>query len=163
TTETAWRAHLLFPAAGWAEKDGTFVNSERRFGLVKRVVRAPGSALADFLIFKMIAEEWGCGDMFRDWSTPEAPFQILNRLSGGRPCAITGIDDSETIDRHGGVQWPCTTRTVGMGGDRRLFADGRFFHPDGRARLVWDDPRPPAEAVSARYPLVLLTGRGSSS
>jgi assimilatory nitrate reductase catalytic subunit len=48
TTETAQRADLVLPAAGWGEKEGTFINSERRIGLVKKVKRAPGQALADF-------------------------------------------------------------------------------------------------------------------
>ncbi len=49
------------------------------------VCKAPGQALADFHIFKLIAEAWGCGDLFRDWTSPEAVFQILKRLSRGRP------------------------------------------------------------------------------
>src|SRR5262249_1683708 len=48
TTETAQLAHLQLPAAGWGEKEGTFINSERRVGLVKRVSPSPGVALADF-------------------------------------------------------------------------------------------------------------------
>src|SRR5207247_3902766 len=71
TTETAQLADLLLPAAGWGEKDGTFINSERRIGLAKRVARAPGQALADFSIFQLIAESWGCGEMLRRWSSPE--------------------------------------------------------------------------------------------
>ena len=42
TTETAQLAHLVLPAAGWGEKEGTFINSERRIGLIKKVARAPG-------------------------------------------------------------------------------------------------------------------------
>src|SRR5437868_7136700 len=84
STETAERAHLVLPAAGWGEKDGTFINSERRIGLIRKVARAPGQALADFHIFKLLAEAWGCGDLFTEWSSPEAVFQILKRLSKGR-------------------------------------------------------------------------------
>ena len=57
-------ADMVLPAAGWGEKEGTFINSERRIGVVKRVARAPGQALADFHIFRLVAEAWGCGDMF---------------------------------------------------------------------------------------------------
>ena len=64
------QAHLVLPAAGWGEKEGTFINSERRFGLLKKVARAPGQALADFYIFKLVAEAWGCGDMFRALDEP---------------------------------------------------------------------------------------------
>ncbi|MBC8009844.1 MAG: molybdopterin-dependent oxidoreductase, partial [Burkholderiales bacterium] len=53
TTETALIADLVLPAAGWGEKDGVFINSERRLGLTRKVARAPGQALADFSIFKL--------------------------------------------------------------------------------------------------------------
>ena len=43
----------MLPAAGWGEKEGTFINSERRIGLIKKVARAPGQALADFYIFQL--------------------------------------------------------------------------------------------------------------
>ena len=76
-------ADLLLPAAGWGEKEGTFINSERRFGLIKKVRRAPGQALSDFHIFKLVAHAYGCGEMFDEWESPEAAFQILKRLSAG--------------------------------------------------------------------------------
>ncbi len=164
STETAQRADLVLPAAGWGEKEGTFINSERRYGLVKRVARAPGEALDDFSIFKLIADAWGCGELFEEWESPQAVFQILKRLSAGQPCDITGIVDYRMIEEHGGIQWPFPAGSEAMGnGERRLFEDGRFYHPDGRARFVFEDPRPVFEAPSRRHPLVLLTGRGSSS
>ncbi|HEX7132273.1 MAG TPA: molybdopterin oxidoreductase family protein, partial [Iamia sp.] len=167
TTETAQLADVVLPAAGWGEKDGTFINSERRFGLVQRVVSAPGQALADFWIFKAVAEAWGCGDLFRRWTDPEATFALLQELSAGRPCDITGVDGYEHVAT-GAVQWPLPATSASSAGEpvaveRRLFADGRFFTPDGRARFVVDDPVPPLEQPSTRHPLVLLTGRGSAS
>ncbi len=163
STDTAALAHLVLPAAGWGEKEGTFINSERRFGVLKKVARAPGQALADFHIFRLLAEEWGCGAMFRRWSSPEAVFQILKALSAGRPCDFTGIADYEAIDRAGGIQWPLPSGAPLEASERRLFADGAFFHADGKARLVFEAPRPLPEATSPEYPLTLLTGRGSSS
>ena len=175
TTETAQLADVVLPAAGWGEKEGTFINSERRYGRIRKVVRAPGQALADFSIFKLVADAWGCGDLFEEWSSPEAVFRILQRLSAGRPCDITGIQGYQELEASGGVQWPYPAAPVAGGGhpnpaarserhrETRLFEDGRFFHPDGRARFVWDDPRPVAEPTSDEYPFVLLTGRGSSS
>jgi anaerobic selenocysteine-containing dehydrogenase len=163
TTETAQRANLVLPAAGWGEKEGTFINSERRIGLVKRVSQAPGKALADFAIFRLIAEAWGCGELFEEWRSPEEVFQILKRLSAGRPCDITGIDDYLMLDDRGGVQWPAPKGAVPDEQERRLFEDGRFFHPDGRARLHYEEPRRARESIGPRFPLVLLTGRGSSS
>jgi assimilatory nitrate reductase catalytic subunit len=162
--ETARFAHLVLPAAGWGEKDGTFINSERRIGLVKRVARAPGQALADFFIFKLVAEAWGAGELFRRWTSPEATFQILKQLSRGRPCDISGIEGYSTLERLGGVQWPWPESAAGDPEcERRLFEDGRFFHEDGKARFLFEAPRPVPEVACRRYPLTLLTGRGSSS
>jgi assimilatory nitrate reductase catalytic subunit len=165
TTETARQAHLVLPAAGWGEKEGTFINSERRYGVVKRVARAPGQALADFSIFKLIAEAWGCAELLAEWTDPEAVFQILKRLSAGRPCDITGISDYRMIEDHGGIQWPFSQSTGSSPPERerRLFEDGRFFHPDGRARFCFSEPTPVGEPTTTQYPFVLLTGRGSSS
>ena len=164
TTETAELADLMLPAAGWGEKEGTFINSERRIGLTKKVARAPGQALADFHIFQLVAEAWGVGELFSRWSSPEAVFQIMKECSRGQPCDITGIVDYDMIDRHRrGAVAAARGRRLPDQGERRLFEDGRFFFPDGRARLVVDEPRPVPEALSRDYPLVLLTGRGSSS
>lgn len=162
TTETAQRADLVLPAAGWGEKEGTFINSERRFGLLKRVARAPGQALSDFNIFKLVAQYWGCGEMFRAWSSPEAVFQIMKKLSREQPCDITGIEDYRMLDEHGGVQWPLRQGEEPIP-QRRLFEDGRFFHPDERARFIFDQPREVPEPTDAEYPFTLLTGRGSSA
>jgi ferredoxin-nitrate reductase len=164
TTETAQSADLVLPAAGWGEKTGVFINSERRFGLVKKVARAPGQALSDFAIFKLIAQYWGCGDLFARWTSPEAAFRIMQELSRGQPCDFSGIRDYAHIEACGGIQWPFTaTGADPPGSERRLFADGKFFTADGRARFVFDEPRALPEAPDAEYPFLLLTGRGSSA
>jgi assimilatory nitrate reductase catalytic subunit len=161
TTETAAHADLLLPAAAWGEKEGTLINSERRIGLIKKVARAPGQALADFTIFKLIARAWGCEALFQDWTDPEAVFQILKELSRGQPCDITGIDDYRMLDEHGGIQWPYPAGTRPSGTERRLFEDGAFHHPDRRARFLFEPPRPMPEPPDHQFPLLLLTGRGS--
>jgi anaerobic selenocysteine-containing dehydrogenase len=168
TTETARKAHLILPAAGWGEKEGTFINSERRFGHVKKVSRAPGQALSDFNIFRLVAEYWGCAGMFSEWTSPQAVFQILKRLSAGTPCDITGIEDYRHLDASGGIQWPCTPAMPAENEEpamreRRLFVDGKFFTPDGRAVFLFDHPRPVGEPVDADFPFVLLSGRGTSA
>ena len=106
TTETAQLADLILPAAGWGEKEGTFINSERRIGVLKKVRKAPGQALSDFNIFRLIAQHWGCGEMFARWTSPEAVFHILKECSAGQPCDITGIDGYREVDAAGGIQWP---------------------------------------------------------
>lgn len=159
-TETATSADLYLPAAGWGEKEGTFINSERRIGRIRRVHSAPGEALSDFSIFRLVAESWGCGDLFRDWDSPESVFQAMRRLSQGRPCDISGIRNHDMIDMYQGIQWPLR-RESEHATDRRLFEDGLFFHEDGRARFVFDQPREMPERPNRRFPLLLLTGRGS--
>ena len=186
TTDTAKRAHLILPAAGWGEKEGTFINSERRYGHVKKVSRAPGHALSDFNIFRLIANYWGCGEMFSQWTSPQAVFQILKRLSAGRPCDITGIEDYRHLDASGGIQWPMTkmqneelrmkneSEQAGSENssffilhssfqERRLFADGKFFHADDKAKFLFDQPRVVAEPTDEEFPFVMLTGRGTSA
>lgn len=162
-TETARLADLVLPAAAWGEKDGTLINSERRIGIVKKVSRAPGEALSDFSIFRLLAATWGCGDMFEAWKTPEDVFQILKRLSKGQPCDFSGIQNHREIDESGGIQWPCPEGLNSVEKERRLFSDGTFFTKSGRAKFAFDeitaDPEPPCET----YPLRLLTGRGSSA
>jgi len=162
-TETARLADIVLPAAGWGEKEGTFINSERRIGVIKRVCHAPGQALADFHIFQLVAEAWGSGHLFRDWTSPEAVFQILKRLSKGRPCDFSGIEDYAEIDRRGGIQWPLPQGAVLEEDERRLFADGCYYTPDARAKFLFAEPRGLPEPTTPDYPLLLLTGRGSSS
>ena len=205
TTETAQMAHLVLPAAGWGEKDGTFINSERRVGVVRKVVRAPGQALSDFSIFRLLAEAWGCDEMFSEWTDPQAVFRILQQLSAGQPCDITGLGSYAEIDAAGGVQWPVKKglgpRADGLEPDqerqdsavslpstinhqtssfsspalgprpspldlpqeRRLFEDGHYYHPDGRAKFLFEAPRDLPEPTNDKYPLLLLTGRGTAS
>jgi anaerobic selenocysteine-containing dehydrogenase len=178
TTETAQRAHLILPAAGWGEKVGTFINSERRIGLVKKVSRAPGQALSDFNIFKLVAQYWGCGRMFERWSSPEAVFQIMKELSRDQPCEITGIRDYQMIEEAGGIQWPLPDTPedasaeradqseksmISVEQERRLFENGLFYHSDKKAKFLFEAPRDVPELPGEEYPFVLLTGRGTSS
>jgi anaerobic selenocysteine-containing dehydrogenase len=168
STETARIADLILPAAGWGEKEGTFINSERRFSVLRKVSIAPGLALSDFSIFHLIAHAWGCSHLLKEWDTPEKVFQLLKKLSAGRPCDITAIEDYAMLNRNGGIQWPLSQSQISglksqIPQERRLFADGRFFHTDGKARFVFEAPRPVPEPVSELYPLTLMTGRGSSS
>ncbi|MGE9269806.1 MAG: molybdopterin-dependent oxidoreductase, partial [Verrucomicrobiales bacterium] len=106
STETAQIADIVLPAAGWGEKDGTFINSERRIGRIRKVRRAPGLALADFHIFQLVAHYWGCGHLFEQWHNPEEVFKLLTRLSKDQPCDISAIEDYAMIEGSGGIQWP---------------------------------------------------------
>ena len=121
--------------------------------------------------------------MFKEWSSPEAAFQILKRFSAGRPCDITGVRDYSHLDESGGIQWPLVEgakleeRGANTSGashlafqtshlaerNASLFEDGHYFTPDGKAKFIFENPRAVAEPVSKEYPFVLLTGRGTSA
>lgn len=163
STESARMADLVLPAAGWGEKTGCFINSERRIGVTRQVRKAPGQALSDLRIFRLIAEAWGCGGMFEAWSDPESVWRLLRDLTINRPCDITGIEGYEHLDREGGIQWPCPQGMHPIARERRLFDEGRYYTPNGKARYFFSPPSPLPEAPSCDYPLMLLTGRGSSS
>jgi assimilatory nitrate reductase catalytic subunit len=166
STETAQMADLVLPAAGWGEKDGTFINSERRIGLVKKIAKAPGHALSDFSIFNLIANYWGCADLFKEWKDPESVFQILKKISVGQPCDFSGIKDYLMLEEQMGIQWPFSQADATLGPPsvaRRLFEDGRYYHADGKARFIFENPRAPLEIPDLDFPFWLLTGRGAAS
>ena len=160
-TDTAQLAHLVLPAAGSGEKDGTFINSERRLGIVQKILDPPGEALSDFNILRRIADRWGCGEQFAEWTSPEAVFRILQRTTEGRPCDITGINGYADILEQGGIQWPYPQENPDPAPHRRLFTDGRFYTPNQRAKLLFDPVTAAPEEPDAQYPFLLLTGRGS--
>ncbi|MCB1195041.1 molybdopterin-dependent oxidoreductase [bacterium] len=160
-TETAQEADLILPAAGWGEKDGTFINSERRIGVVQAACTPPGKALSDFAIFRLIARYWGCGELFKQWTSPEAVFDILKKCSKGMPCDISGIRDYKMLLECGGIQWPFPEGSSLNNNQRRLFEDGIFYHPDGKAKFLFTDILPAPEKIDAAFPFILITGRGT--
>lgn len=163
-TATAKLADVYFPAAGWGEKDGTFINSERRIGLAKKVKRAPGVALSDFNILKLAANSFGLSDEFNKWESPEEVFKMLAELSKERPCDFSGVTDYQDIEEQGGIQWPLVDKKdFEKGKERRLFEDGKFYTADEKAKFIFEEPVPHPEVVSDKYPYTLLTGRGSSA
>ena len=160
-TETARIADLVLPAASWGEKNGTFINSERRIGTLKQVKKAPGKALSDFRIFQLLAQTWGVGDLFEKWTDPESVFGLLQKLSADQACDITGINGYQDLDKSGGIQWPKTSESCQK--ERRLFEDGKFYTPSGKAKFLFEPPTPLPEPTSKEYPFTLLTGRGTSA
>lgn len=158
TDSTAF-GHVLLPALTWAEKDGTVTNSERVISRQRRVLPAPGEARADWWIVSQVAARLGFGAAFPYRSAADI-FREHCRLSGfendgGRDFdlrGLTGVDYDGLVP----VQWPVSAPGQET---RRLFGNGGFFHPDGRARFVALRARPPRAAVSADWPLLLNTGR----
>lgn len=160
-TITAQVADIFLPAAGAGEKSGFLINSERRLGIAQKAIDSPGEALSDFEIFRRVAEAYGCEDVVKGWNTPEETFQILRKLSKGMPCDFTGVKSYQDILERGGVQWPYPEENRDETQERRLFADGKFYHPDGRAKFLFENWEAPAEEPNRDYPLYLLSGRGT--
>ena len=157
-TPTTELADLVLPAAIWGEKEGTYTNSERRVSKVNKAVEPPGEARPDFDIFLAVAERLGCrGTLFPGWSKPEHAFNEWRRVSAGRLCDYSGIT-YEMLSSEGATQWP-----LPAGGTReassRLYADGQFKTPDGRAKLICAEWTPFPEQPGGDFPFILNTGR----
>jgi assimilatory nitrate reductase catalytic subunit len=159
-TPTTKQGDVVLPAAIWGEKTGTYTNSERRVSLVRRAVDPPGQARSDLDIFLTVAERLGMRDeLFPGWHGPEDAFAEWARVSAGRLCDYSGIT-YQRIDEAGGVQWPCPAGAEQPeGGTARLYGDGRFGTPSGRAQLRCVSPQPLSESPSEDFPLLLNTGR----
>ena len=153
--ETADHAHVFLPAAAFAEKEGTFTNSERRVQRVRTVLDPPGQARPDWWITaelaKRVARRIGLnvGGQF-DYEGPAAIFDEMARLTP----FLAGLSHAR-LDREGGIQWPCPTPD--HPGTRYLY--GETF-PRGRARFIpARQIEEAAELPDADYPFVLNTGR----
>jgi assimilatory nitrate reductase catalytic subunit len=162
-TDTTRCADILLPAAAWGEKDGTVTNSERRISRQRSFLPLPGAVRPDWWIVCQVAREMGYEAAF-NFENPAEIFREHARLSGfenggSRDFDISGLARVADVeyDRFTPVQWPVAQdRPYGT---QRLFADGRFYTATGKARFVPIQPRPPANATSSDFPLVLNTGR----
>ena len=186
-TETAELADVVLPAATWAEKTGTFTNSDRTVHLSEKAVEPPGDAKPDLVIFIDFARRLDLrdkdGQPLVKWSDAEGAFEAWKRCSAGRPCDYSAI----TYDRlrgGSGIQWPCTAEHPE--GTERLYADGQFWaapdvcetygrdlvtgaplepgeykamNPDGKAVIKAAQYIPPHELPTEEYPFQLTTGR----
>jgi formate dehydrogenase major subunit len=141
-------ATVFLPCASAFEKDGTFMNAERRIQRVRRVIAPPGEARTDWEIVCALATAMDCAGAF----SFESAEQIWNEIRSVWP-AGAGISYPR-LDR-GGIQWPCPSDD--HPGTAFLHA-GRFVGGD-RATLRPVEYRPSSEATSDGYPLRLITGR----
>ncbi|WP_254276155.1 nitrate reductase [Halomonas sp. 3H] len=156
-------ADIVLPAAGWSEKDGTVTNSERRISRQRGLLPPPGEARPDWWMLVEVARRLGFGAAFL-YSHPAEIFDEHARLSGFENdgsrlfdiSALAGLARAD-YDALAPIQWPVTAEAPQ--GTPRLFEDGRFATPDGRARLVPVRPRGPVQALSEARPLRLNTGR----
>ena len=159
-TDTTAFAHVKLPAQAWGEKDGVVTNSERRISRQRPLFAAPGQARADWRIIADVATAMGFGDGF-GWRTPREVFREHARLTAyendGRVLNLAPLValSPDGYDSLAPVQWP----VMPSGGTVRLFTDGRFATPAGKARLVPVRPQPPAALTDGGFPLALNTGR----
>ena len=156
-TETAPFADVLLPASTWGETDGTMTNSERRISRVRAAVPPPGEARADWAIacdFARRLDPEKAARLF-PYASAEAVFNEHRETTRGRDLDITGL--SYALLDQAPRQWPFPEGA--SAGQARLYADGVYPTPSGRARFHAAPYRPVAEAIDARYPLHLNTGR----
>ena len=147
-SRTAERADVVLPAASFLEKDGTFVNFDRRVQRVRPALSPPSGARPDFDILHLVARALGA-DL--NLPTPAAAMAECARLTP----TFAGISH-QRLDRDGALHWPC--RSPKDPGERQLYLHG-FDTPTRRARLHAKHYLPPGEAADEDYPFTLITGR----
>ncbi|WP_431129792.1 molybdopterin-dependent oxidoreductase [Variovorax paradoxus] len=160
TTSTCAFADLLLPATTWGEKEGTVTNSERRISRVRPAVAAPGEARHDWSIAvdfaRRLEQRLGRTATLFPYESAERVWNEHRESTRGRDLDITGMSYA-MLDTAGPQQWPLKEgETTGRA---RLYEDGIFPTPDGRARFADTVYKPVAEAREARYPFSLNTGR----
>ena len=162
TIETAAYADVLLPAATWGEKEGTVTNSERCISRVRRAVPPPGEARADWKIARDFAlclgEKLGNNDTQRlfAYARVKDVFKEHRESTRGRDLDITGLTYT-LLETQGPQQWPFPEGAVS--GKVRLYEDGNFPTPSGRARFANTVHTGTSEKVDARFPLHFNTGR----
>ena len=150
-SETAMLADVVLPVAQWAEEEGTMTTLEGRVVRRRKALEPPGEARDELWVLRALAARFG-----HDLSDDAAEvFDELARASAGGKADYSAISHAR-LDAGEAIFWPCSPDRPA--GTPRLFADG-FPTPDGRARLVAVDHRPPVDDVTAERPLHLVTGR----
>jgi assimilatory nitrate reductase catalytic subunit len=162
SNDTANLAHVRLPAAAWGEKDGTVTNSERRISRQRAFLDPPGEARPDWWILSQVAARLGWAEDFSYRSAADI-FREHARLSGFENhgerlfdiSRLSGLSDAQYAHL-APVQWP--VRHEGED-SQRLFADGKFPTPTGRARFVTIKSGGISTGISRTWPFVLNTGR----
>ncbi|MDC8786634.1 nitrate reductase [Roseateles koreensis] len=160
-TATAAYADVLLPAATWGEKEGTVTNSERRISRVRAAIAPPGEARPDWQIVRDVARllepmlKQAARPMFT-YETAEDLWLEHRAATVGRDLDIGGLSYA-LLDQSGPQQWPFPAGAAQ--GAQRLYEDGHFATPNGRARFIAQPWKAPQDKLDARYPLSLTTGR----
>ncbi|MCF8218300.1 MAG: formate dehydrogenase subunit alpha [Bacteroidales bacterium] len=147
-TETTPYADVILPASSFAEKDGTFVNSDRRVLRVRKAVEMPGNAKEDWKIIDEIANRMG-----KPMNNPGTASEIFDEIA-----RVTPIMAGISYDRikQEGIQWPCPEKN--HPGTSTLFLE-KFNTASGKAKIFPVEYVPQSESVSEEYPFMLNTGR----
>jgi assimilatory nitrate reductase catalytic subunit len=162
SNDTIRHANVRLPAHAWGEKDGTVTNSERRISRQRPFAAAAGEAKPDWWALSQLAKRFGWGRAFA-YETPAEIFREHARLSafendGSRVFNLAGLADLTNAEYDGlqPIQWPVLEKSEGTA---RLFADGRFPTPSGRAAILPVGAAQCAATPGADFPFVLNTGR----
>jgi formate dehydrogenase major subunit len=143
--ETAKLAHVFLPGSSFLEKDGTFINAERRVSRVRKVMR-PAARYADWEVTQLLSNALGYPMHYQH------PSEIMDEIARLTP-TFEGVS-FEKLDRLGSVQWPCNE--ANPEGTPTMHV-GTFVR--GKGRFLLTDYVPTHEKVNAKYPLILTTGR----
>jgi predicted molibdopterin-dependent oxidoreductase YjgC len=154
--ETAQAADVVLPATSFAEKEGTFTNSERRVQRVRQLIPPLGQCRPDWDITcdiaRRVCQKLGLDEHQFEFASPH---QIFDEMAGVTPI-VAGID-YDRLDAEGGIQWPCPSKE--HPGTPNLYTEG-FPLPGGKAQLTPVRQGPAAaELPDDDYPLILNTGR----
>jgi len=154
-SETAMHADVVLAGSLQEEEEGVTANVEARVIHIQKAVDPPGNARADSAILCDLAARLGHAGQF-PFRAPREIFEELREASRGGIADYYGIT-YEKIDERMGVFWPCPS--LDHPGTPRLFEDGRFFHPGGKAHFMKLEWRASGDPVDADFPIYLTTGR----
>jgi formate dehydrogenase alpha subunit len=145
-TETTKYADVILPASAFLEKDGTFVNAERRFQLVAPAIDPPGGAKPDLEIIQMVSRALGHEMGYADSAAVMDEIAALTPEYGGV--------SHERIGRTG-LQWP----VAADGTDSPILYSDQFSLPGGKGQFAALPYKEPGDAADDEFPLILVTGR----
>ena len=154
--ETTQYAHMFLPGALWAEKEGCFTNTERRVNLTRKAFEPHANSKPDHWIFSELAQRFEQG---RKMNFPEDTsdiFDEMRHLSKGRLLDISGMSHDK-LEQQKGIQWPF--REGDNQGAPRIYTDGKFQYPDGKAKLIALPYVENNETPNSDYPFWLNSGR----
>ena len=162
TIESAEDCTVYFPVVPGIKKEGTYINLERRLSPMRKVLERGENEISDYECILGVAKALGMGDAIARWETPRQCFDLLRECSRGKGCDFTGVHWDDLTDSHG-RQWPYPEGREAEFAEeqRRLYSDGKFFTPSGKAKFIFEEPLENPIPVTKEFPLIFNTGRGT--